>query len=260
MSQRPSNNPLRGLRYLLQGFQLVRQPGLRRYVYIPLGINTALFAALGWLAVSWIGQFVQEQVDKLPDWLQWLDWLIWILLGLALLVLGFSLFTFLANLIAAPFNGLLAEAVERRLTGRVTSDDGHWSQALKEIPVAVGEELGKLLYFGAWAIPFLILFLIPGVNFIASPLWVIFSAWMLSLEYADYPMGNHGIRFRNQRQQLGERRFLVLGFGGGVLAATMIPIVNFLIIPVAVAGATALWVQEFEGGGTSIDNPTGTEN
>ncbi|MEZ5582290.1 MAG: hypothetical protein R3F37_05475 [Candidatus Competibacteraceae bacterium] len=45
--------------------------------------------------------------------------------------------------------------------------------------------------------PLLVLFVIPGVNVIAPLLWLVFGAWMLALQYADYPMGNHGLRFRS---------------------------------------------------------------
>jgi CysZ protein len=39
---------------------------------------------------------------------------------------------------------------------------------------------------------------------------------------------------------------LALGFGMTTLGATMIPVINFLIIPVAVAGATALYVGKLQ--------------
>ena len=39
---------------------------------------------------------------------------------------------------------------------------------------------------------------------------------------------------------------LALGFGGAVMVATAIPLVNFLVIPAAVAGATVLWVERLE--------------
>jgi len=97
-----------------------------------------------------------------------------------------------------------------------------------------------------WSVPFLLLFLIPGINLIAPFTWLAFSAWMLAVEYADYPMGNHGLRSDEQKQRLGNKRLLSLGFGGAVTVATMIPVVNFLVMPAAVAGATAMWVKQFK--------------
>ena len=66
------------------------------------------------------------------------------------------------------------------------------------------------------------------------------------IEYVDYPMANHLLHFSTQRRLLRSRRFLALGFGGGSLLLTMIPLLNFLAMPVSVAGATALWVGELK--------------
>ena len=54
----------------------------------------------------------------LPDWLDWLAFVLVPLAVLAGLTVMFFSFTLLANFIASPFNGLLAEAVELRLGGR----------------------------------------------------------------------------------------------------------------------------------------------
>lgn len=56
--------------------------------------------------------------QKLPNWLHWLDWLLWPIVVLALLIIVFYSFTLVANLIASPFNGILAEKAEAILTGR----------------------------------------------------------------------------------------------------------------------------------------------
>ena len=44
-----------------------------------------------------------------------------------------------------------------------------------------------------------------------------------------------------------ERRLLSLAFGGAVMAALAVPVLNFLVIPCAVAGATAMWVEQLDG-------------
>ena len=86
------------------------------------------------------------------------------------------------------------------------------------IPVRLMQELKTLalvfLYFACWLG---ILFLIPGINLAAPFLWGLFSAWMLAIEYADYPMANHMLRFPEQRKRLRRRRLLSWGFGGGSL-------------------------------------------
>ena len=78
-----------------------------------------------------------------------------------MLVVFFS-FTVLANLIAAPFNGLLAEKVEKSLGGDIPSEDTEWKALVADIIPSILVELRKLSYFLLRAIPLLILFLIAA--------------------------------------------------------------------------------------------------
>jgi len=234
-----------GIHYLLQGFHLIREPGLRRYVAIPLLVSTLIFSgALVGLAY-WLDILLDSLLGKMPEWLDWLRYLIWPLFALAGVLIVFYSFSILTNLAAAPFNGMLAEAVEQYLTGQPI-DTGGWAELLQDIVPSLLAELRKLLYFIVRAIPLGLLFLIPGINLAAPVLWGLFSAWMLAIEYADYPMANHRLLFTAQRKLLRKRRVLSLGFGGSTLLITMIPLLNFLAMPVAVAGATAMWLDEFK--------------
>jgi CysZ protein len=97
-------------------------------------------------------------------------------------------------------------------------------------------------------IPLLLLSWIPGLNLLAPALWLLFTSWTLALDYHDYPMGNHQLDFKQQRNRLRQHRGLALGFGGATMLATMIPIVNFLVIPAAVAGATVLYLENLKQG------------
>jgi len=234
---------MRGLSYFLRGLRLTLQPGLRRYVLLPLAINVTGLAALIWYGVQMTERLGAWVESALPGWLDWLAWLLWPLFVVAALLVVFFGFILLANLIAAPFNGLLAEAVERRLSGRGPPPGG-WRELPREVIAGLGGELRKLGYFLPRALPLLLLFLVPGLNVAAPFLWFGFSAWFVALEYMDFPMGNHGIRFADQRRLLARRRLLGLGFGASVSVALMVPLLQFLVIPAAVAGATALWVEE----------------
>lgn len=238
-----STQAVLGAHYLIRGLYLIHRPGLRRYAYIPLIINTLFFATLLWLGAAQFGEFINT---LLPPWLDWLRWLLWPLFAITVAVAAFFIFSALINLIAAPFNSLLSEAIERYLTGETITSSGTWKGLLQEALLEFWMELRKLSYFAACAIPLLILSLIPGLNLMAPFLWIGFSAWMFTLEYLSYPMGNHGITFPAQRQRLQQHRLLTLGFGGATLFANSIPLLNFLVMPSAVAGATALWVERLK--------------
>ena len=236
------NNPVTGISYFLRGFELIWRPRLRTYVLVPLIVNVLLFGGLLWFGTDRVSDFVDAQ---LPDWLDWLSWLLVPLFFLVALVVSGFLFNMVATFIASPFNGLLAEAVEREVTGRTAPGEGGFKKMMAELAHTLASELRKLLYVIGWAIPMVILMLIPGINVIGTFLWMLFGAWMLAVTYIDYPMGNHGLHFSVQRGRLRSKRWLSLGFGGAVMFALTIPILNFLVVPWAVAGATLMWVEQF---------------
>ena len=257
-ARRRRNNPVSGALYFLRGFAIVTRPGIRRYVVVPLLINTALFAALAYFGASWLVGFA---TGMLPDWLEFLAWILVPGFVVAALMAGFYTFNLLANIVAAPFNGLLAEAVELHLTGRSPPSAGRgWGAFLRELGPAVAAEVRKLAYVAIRSLPPLALFLIPVVNVVAPFVWMVLGAWMLAVTYVDYPMANHGIGFAELRARLADRRLLSLGFGGAAVAALAVPVLNFLVIPCAVAGATAMWVEQLDDGVQSEPAPAITGN
>ena len=238
-----SNSFIRGAGYALTGLRWLPKAGLRGVVLLPLVINTALFGVgIAWSA-SQFARFDQWAQSLLPDWLHWLHWLLWPLFVLTVGVMLFYTFALAANALAAPFNGLLAERVERLANpeGRVPPPAAASWRELLFSPLA---ELSKLLYFVVWAIPLIVLSFVPGVNAAAPVFWVLSSAWMLAREYADYPLGQRGLSFRAQRRLLRRHWPLTLGFGCITLVLTLIPVLNFVAMPAAVVGATLMWSRE----------------
>ena len=235
------SNPVTGAGYFFKGLSLLNKPGVRRFVIMPLLINILIFAGLIWLSADRFGGFIDWMTPSLPDWLLWLTWLLWLVFGLMAFIVLFFGFSILANLVGAPFNSYLAGAVEKYLTGQALPETG--KSLWQDVVEAILGELKKILYYLLWAIPLLIIGFIPGINLLAPVLWAVFGAWMLSLEYTDYPLGNYGLTFPAIRRKISEHRMLSLGFGGAVMLATLIPLFNFLVMPVAVADATALRVE-----------------
>ena len=236
-----SNSFIDGAKYALSGFRLIFKPRLRRFVIIPFLINLVLFSGALWFGSSWIDSYIDS---LLPGWLEWLRFLIWPILAVAALAIIFSTFTMVANLLGAPFNSKLAEAVEARLSDQEIVADSN--NLIKDALIAFRSEATKLVFFGIRALPLLILFIIPGLNIVAPVLWFLFAAWMLVHQYMDFPMGNNGLAFSQQRPRLKEKRMLIFGFGITVMIMTMIPVLNFLAMPVAVAGATFMWHEQFK--------------
>lgn len=232
----------RGTAYLAKGVHLVKDPDIRSYVVIPLSINILLFGGLIWFGFSMFSPLVDSIMAYVPGFLDFLEIFIWIFISLLTAFTIFFVFTPIANLIAAPFNALMSEKIEQKLTGAECTSEAN----IRELMInAVKSQLRKLLYIAIWSVALLLVSIIPLINFIAPFLWIVFGSWLLALEYMDYPMGNHDKTFDEQKQVLKSKRGLSLGFGLGTLVITSIPFINFFAIPIAVAGATALYVDHF---------------
>ena len=239
-------NFFRGLGYLAEGFRLIRQPGLRLFVIIPLVLNVLLFGLLFYFLAELFGILIAMVMGWLPDWawLQALDWLFWLLYGAVILLMLAYGFVIIANLIGSPFYGYLSELTEKHLTGQEVSTDGSWAAIIKDIPRALWREVQKIAYYLPRALVLFILGLIPVVNLVAAVLWFLFNCWMMFLQYVDYPADNHKVSFPALRRQLAGVRLSAMGFGLPVALAAMVPVLNLFVVPAAVCGATAFWVRE----------------
>ncbi|MBV2133753.1 sulfate transporter CysZ [Pseudomonas sp. MAP12] len=235
---------LSGPGYLAAGLRLILRPGLRLFVLLPLTINLLLFIGLSVLAFQQFGYWVDALMPGLPGWLSFLEYLLWPLFVVLVLLILFFGFTLLANLIAAPFNGFLAEKVEAVVRGRDDAPPFSGGELLAMIPRTLGRELRKLGYFLPRALGLLVLSLIPGLNLIAAPLWLLFGVWMMAVQYIDYPADNHKMGWDEMLAWLRAKRWQSLGFGAVTYAALLVPGLNILLMPAAVAGATVFWVRE----------------
>ena len=235
---------LSGPDYLREGLKLVLSPGLRLFVLLPLAINLILFVALIGFAVRQFSGWLASLMGSLPGWLSFLDFLLWPLFVVLLLLMVFFTFTLLANNIAAPVDGFLAQKDEGVVRGEGSFPPFSWNELLAMVPRTLKRELRKLSYFLPRAIGLLILSLIPGLNLIATPLWLLFGVWMMAVQYIDYPCDNNKVSWDDMLAWLRAKRWQSLGFGGITYVALLIPFVNILIMPAAVAGATLFWVRE----------------
>lgn len=239
-----NTTPLSGPQYLLRGFSLLKLPGIRLFVMLPLLVNTIILGGLSYLSLSWIGEWINKIVAWLPEWLSFLSWLLWPLAVILVLAIIMYVFSSIANLIAAPFNGLLAEKLEEHLTGQEVSGRETIAQAIASFPRSIGREFSKVFYYLGFALLTLV------ASFFISPLapllWFCLNAWMMAVEYCDYPMDNHKLKFKDARARIASQRGTSFSFGALVMLGTMIPILNLFIMPAAVCGGTLMWVERLK--------------
>jgi CysZ protein len=231
-------NIAHGAGYLSRGASLLTHPSLRLFVLVPLLVNILIFGGLIWYGLSYLFAVMDEWLAKIPAWLDFIKWIIWPLVGLTVSLATGYIFTAVALLIASPFNALLAEKAEELITGKPVNALEGLGAALMALPRGILRELSKLIYY------LLLISFIPVLNVVAPVLWFLLGAWMMSLQFLDYPMDNHLLSFADVKEAARARRLSSMGFGGVVALCTGIPVVNFFVVPAAVVGATLLWCEE----------------
>jgi len=234
-----------GASYFLKGFDLIQTKGLRSFVLIPLLVNVLLFGGAFYYLYLQLEDFFAFLDGFIPEMLSWINFILWPLAVITLLVVFSFIFSSVANWIAAPFNGLLAEKVECYLTGKPAPENS-FSDVIKDIPRTLRREWTKFAYYLPKAIGCLILFFIPLIGQTVAPVvWFGFTAWMMAIQYCDYPFDNHKKDFTVLKSQLAQDRGCALSFGAMTTIFSMIPVVNLIVMPVAICGATALWVERY---------------
>ena len=235
---------IRGALYFWRGLSLIRKKGVRGWAALPIFLTLLVYGLGVWAGITYIEPLAERTEDWLPSWLSAATYLLWILFGVSILLLfGFG-FVVVASLLASPFNGPLAESVERIVSGEGPPEVS-WGRLVLRTPLILWEETKKLLYYLAWAVPFLVLFVVPFTIPAAPVLWFLFTAWMLAVEFSDYPMDNNGLLFREMRTRLKRRRLLAVGFGAMAAFVSTVPVLNLFVVPAGVAGATLMWVEVF---------------
>jgi CysZ protein len=235
-----------GFGYFAQGISLALTPGIRRFVLFPLLANIVLVGSALIYLFSHLNDWITGWLAYVPEWLSWLSYVLWPILTITILGTFSYLFSTLANLIAAPFNGLLAEKVEEHIEGKLDNSQS-FVDTVKDAPRIIAREFQKIRYFLPKTLGLFLLLLIPALGQTVAPvLWFIFSSWVMAIQYCDYPFDNHKIPFQKMRMDLKQNQTKAYGFGMCVAFFTAIPILNLVVMPVAVCGATAMWVSEFK--------------
>jgi CysZ protein len=253
---------------------LVKNPRLWPLSALPLLINLVVYSAMAYLAIVHLLPWLVDSLTPtaLPGFLakfgdtliRILRWIIYVVCVLLMVVLGAVTFTSVGTVLAAPFNDFLSEAVEAILRHEPSIR-----------PLTLGnlmEDLARTVLAASWKSAIVLVTFVVTVPLLLVPvagaiiytvLNGVVATWFMAMEYIDLPMGRAGWTFPSRRKWAGQRRAAVFGFGGAVYLTMLVPLLNFLLMPAAVAGGTILFVELEEaaragGAPQGVDSP-GTE-
>jgi CysZ protein len=227
---------------------LFAHPSLWKFVVIPALINVLLFGLMLYLLIPRVGTIAEWLLFELPFELgaEWLEtgfrYLLASVLGVLSVVAAYVFVLLFGGIAASPFNDLLSERAERILLRRDEAENRD-EMMIWGIFRGIGASLFLLvsyLLLMAWV---LLLNIIPGLGPpIAAILGTILSALFLTVEYSDAPIDRRGGGLRRKFEAVEGHRTLSVGFGLGASLLLWIPFLNFLTIPIAAAGGTALGI------------------
>lgn len=230
--------PLRSVRYLLG------HPSLLPIAVLPLLANmavlTLLVLILGPYTSGWVERFMPQ-----AGWARTLAYIPLKMLGWGIALAAGAVFVNLFGaLIASPFNEVLSGKVEA-LEGRFPDDQVRtWSQAVARFSGALVDEVKKWTVYLALMALLVPLMLVPIAGHIAfSVLGSLLTFWFLGFEYLDYCFSRRNLRFTARRRFCWANKTAIIGLGAAITTATMIPFAGLVVMPLAVVGATLLFLD-----------------
>jgi CysZ protein len=232
-----------GVGLMLRGLSLVlRSPRLWFLGLIPAVITFGLLGVGLFVLVKWDGQLATLITPFADHWASALRSTLRAIVEIALLgawvLLSVLLYTALTLIIGQPFYEAIAKRIDDDMGGiKGERNVSFWRQLPRSIV-----ESARLLFLTAMkgVLVFLVA-LIPVAGQIAGPILGAFvGGWAIALELTSVAFERRGLVLRHRRQLLGQRRALTLGFGVAAFTCLLIPGVDVLLMPGAVAGATLL--------------------
>lgn len=234
------NDFFQGMFYIVSGMRHLLTKELKRFILLPVLINFLLFAGIFYLIYHYVFPYALSWTSQLPSWLSFLNGLLLIIFTISFFLLFLSMFTVLFNVVAAPFNGLLAEKAQNLLYQSSIP-----SISLMKIAQRTIKRQGQFLrYFIPRFTIMIALFFVPFIHPVYPFMWLFFNAWILSIQYQDFVMDNNLIDFEEMRVMVKDKTMLSLGFGFCINLISFVPFLNLLILPAAVIGGVILYCEE----------------
>jgi CysZ protein len=243
LKKNPVSNFSGGFLYPFRAVKFIKDhPELYKFIIIPFFINVVVLSAAVYLGLYFFNSIVIHYIPQGDAW-YWviLSYFLWTVAVLVTIVLVFFGFAVTGAIIASPFNDILSEKTEELLTGIPNDEPFVFKIFLNDALRTVKDESKKIIIFIVLMLLLLPLNLLPGGSLPYSVLTVLLTLFFLVVEYTGYVFYRKHKTFREQRRFIFSQKFLMLGFGTGVIGVLAVPFLQFFCIPLGVVGATRLW-------------------
>ncbi len=227
--------PYRALVYI------IRNPGLWLYLIIPVLLNIIVGVWTWNLTGNWIRAYMQDWV--VVGWLQeWLILLKWALIYLVQFLVSVFAMMIVGNLLVIPFNEWLSERVDKMLGWNPNSNSITYQASLRHMFLVARYELSRMSIYVSIMIPLGLMSLFTAVAWITIPAKMVVTMIFLAMDNFSYSLDRRGHAGIDVKFKFLFSRFMAcLGFGAGMTLFLLIPLINFIFLPVGAIGATMLY-------------------
>jgi CysZ protein len=224
---------------------LVGHPRLWFWAAIPFILNIILFVAVAWGGWHYFSQWLDTLFSTSAEtwWGVALGWLLRILFWLVLGLLILFCYVPLATVVAAPFNDIISDQVER-MYARAGIDEAFsvrqlgrsiWLGFRTSLKLASKTIVYMLLVLPLYLLP-------PPLGGILGPAaQAAITIRFLSLEHTSYSMDRRYYTYEQRSSFLKLNRARTIGLGAMCFVVMMVPFVNALFIPIAAVAGTLLF-------------------
>jgi len=229
-----------GIGYFFRGAAVVAsRPRYWHYVLVPFVLNVALFGVATYFALDWFVGVMDGLLEGSTYW-AW-AWYVLVVLFVGLVAAAtFFGFALVGTLVAIPFSDFLSERLEAETVAGYREPPFAWRRMARETARAVWEAL-KLV-----VVQLVIMVGLVAIGYVPVVGLVVGLGGFAALAAVDFL----DVIWARKLYGLGEKasfawryKARLLGFGVAMFAVLLVPVVNFLFIPVGVAGGTLLYLE-----------------
>ncbi len=230
--------PTRAMRSWIFGIMLpyralcliLKHRGLAVLSLLPLFLAALLsyfiFQSLNEYALRYLSGFITS------DYLRWISYLLQLILFIAVSLA----YSFLAGLVALPFNDFLAEKTESYCVPALPPPPHEVNHHITSRFRLIWIDLIKTLMSGFILLLCFLMSWIPIVHFFAAALAFV----VMTLQYISFPQTRRFKTFRDDLRFVFTHPFACLGFGMILTTCFAVPILGAFMLPLAVVGGTLL--------------------
>lgn len=211
---------------------------------VPVLIGATIYTWLGSWLYGDVLNMGKDYIEKTVSTGGWSQFFFWLLAGILTIGFYFLLswtFVLVVSGLAAPFNDIISNRVERILLGQTPEDvSKSFDRLSSRLIFTLLNELKKISFI---VILNILAFALSFIGILA-PVSVLISALLMAVGFLDYSWSRRDMSFRECLSDVRSSFFSYGLMGGIFLVLITVPVLNLFILPYGVVYFTVLYVKK----------------